>query len=149
MSKENGLQKEAFEFYYNLGKQRSLKAVAIQFKRSERTIAGWSSKYSWMDRVAQKDIDEAEGQEKQGLVLDVKVRYRQLFNSLITVFEKDFKAGKIKIKSIQDLERVVKLDLSMLEGAFDKVEGDGELTDEDRAVLDGILNALQHEVPKK
>ena len=42
LKKENSIQREAFEFYYNLGEKRSLKAVAIQYKRSERTVAGWT-----------------------------------------------------------------------------------------------------------
>lgn len=144
LSKENKLQREAFEFYYGLGNQRSLKAVASHFNRSERTVAGWSRDLNWVDRVKQKELDEAEGKEKQGLMLDVKVTYRKVLNNLLAVFSKDFKEGKIKIKSIQDLERVIKLDLLLMGDAVDKVENDGvELTEEDKKALDQIAQALK------
>ena len=143
LSKENGLQREAFEFYYGLGQQRSLKAVALHFTRSERTVAGWSRDYNWVDRCKQKEIDEAEGKEKQGLTLDVKVTYRKLLNNLLAVFNKDFREGKVKIKSIQDLERIIKLDLLLMGDAVDKVDGDGELTEDDRKALEAIAQALQ------
>lgn len=143
LSKENGLQREAFEFYYGLGQQRSLKAVALHFKRSERTVAGWSRDYNWVDRCKQKEIDEAKGKEKQGLTLDVKVKYRTFLNNLIALATKDFVEKKLRIKSIQDLERVIKLDLLLMGDVVDKVDGDGELTEEDRKSLDAIAQALQ------
>jgi len=144
LSKENKLQREAFEFYYGLGNQRSLKAVAIHFSRSERTVAGWSRDLNWVDRCKQKEMDEAEGKEKQGLMLDVKVTYRKVINNLLAVFSKDFKEGKIKVKSIQDLERLIKLDLLLMGDAVDKVENDGvELTEEDKKALDQIAQALK------
>lgn len=144
LSKENKLQREAFEFYYGLGQQRSLKAVAIHFSRSERTVAGWSRDLNWVDRCKQKEMDEAEGKEKQGLMLDVKVTYRKLLNNLMAVAVKDYKEGKLKVKSIQDLERVIKLDLLLMGDAVDKVENDGvELTEDDKKALDQIAQALK------
>ena len=79
IKQENSVQREAFEFYYGLGDQRSLKAVAIQFKRSERTVAGWSRMFSWVDRCTQRALDEAEGREKASMVLDVKTTYSVIF----------------------------------------------------------------------
>jgi hypothetical protein len=77
-------------------------------------------------------------------MLDVKVTYRKVLNNLLAVFSKDFKEGKIKIKSIQDLERVIKLDLLLMGDAVDKVENDGvELTDDDKKALDQIAQALK------
>ena len=45
LSKENELQRKAFELYYGLGDKRSLRAVAETIGRTERTVAGWSRIY--------------------------------------------------------------------------------------------------------
>lgn len=51
LSKENNLQKEAFEIYYHLGDKRSLKQVAEKIERTERTVAGWSRSFNWVDSL--------------------------------------------------------------------------------------------------
>ena len=144
LSKENSLQREAFDFYYGLGAQRSLKAVAVHFSRSERTVAGWSRSFSWVDRCTQREMDEAKGKEKQALVLDVKTTYRTLFNNLIAVAVKDFKDGKLKIKNVNDLEKVVKMDLALIDNPIDNVvSGEVKLEKEDKEAIDSLLSTIK------
>ena len=144
IKQENSVQREAFEFYYGLGDQRSLKAVAIQFKRSERTVAGWSRMFSWVDRCTQRALDEAEGREKASMVLDVKTTYRKLFNNLISVAVKDFKEGRLKIKNINDLEKVVKMDLALIDNPIDNmVSGEVTLGAEDKQAIDDLMKEIK------
>ena len=69
LNKENDLQREAFEIYYGLGKKRSLKAVAERVNRTERTVAGWSRAYNWVDRCYQREIEDAKAGEASKVAL--------------------------------------------------------------------------------
>lgn len=148
LSKENKLQREAFEIYYALGEIRSLKRVAEQVKRTERTVAGWSRDFSWVDRVKQREIEEAKNADKNALnsqTTDVKTRYRILINNLMAQASKDIKEGKLKIRNSQDLERVIKLDLLLMGESTEREEriGSTELSQADKDRLDEIAKLLE------
>lgn len=136
--------REAFEYYYSLGEKRSLSAVALQFRRTERTVAEWSRSFNWVDRCAQKDLEDADGKEKKALQLDVKTTYRKLFNNLIAEAVKDMKTGKLKIKNISDLEKVVKMDLALIDNPIDNmVSGEVSLSKEDKQAVDSLLSTIK------
>lgn len=130
LSKENSLQREAFEFYYHMGEKRSLKAVAHKVDRTERTVAGWSRTFNWVDRVKQREIEDAKnlrGEALNSQTTDVKTRYRILVNNLMSQFSKKIANGEVAIKTISDLERLVKLDLLLMGEAGDRQELIGAL----------------------
>lgn len=140
---ETNIQREAFELYYSLGEERSLKSVATHFGKSERTIANWSRDFSWVDRCTQRAVEESDSREKKAIQLDVKTNYRRLFNNLLAEAVRDFKAGKLKIKSISDLEKVAKLDLALIDSPIDAVGGEAKLNSEDKAAIDALLNTIK------
>lgn len=148
LSKENSLQKEAFEIYYHLGDKRSLKQVAEKIERTERTVAGWSRSFNWVDRVKQREIEDAvnEGTERlSAKTTDIKVRYRILMNNLIAMASKKIADGSLSIRNISDLERVVKLDLLLMGEATDRQDSTGstELSKADKERLDEIVKLLE------
>lgn len=148
LSKENNLQREAFELYYHLGDKRSLKQVADKIARTERTVAGWSRTYNWVDRVKQREIEDAinEGVNRvNAQTTDVKTRYRILMNNLIAQASKKVANGELSIKNIPDLERVVKLDLLLMGEATDRQDNTGstELSKADKERLDVIAKLLE------
>lgn len=147
LSKENDLQRKAFEIYYELGEKRSLKIVAETIGRTERTVAGWSRSYNWVSRVTQRNIEEA--QNKQGDVVntqltDVRTKYRILINNLMANFSKDVTEGKVKIKNVNDYEKLVKLDMLLMGEATDRVEAGGkvDLSQESKDKLDSIIRLM-------
>ena len=148
LSKENSLQKEAFELYYHMGDKRSLKAVGERIGRTERTVAGWSRSFSWVDRVKQREIGDAVNLGKAELskqTADVKTRYRILINNLLAKASEKIATGALVIKNVQDLERVVKLDLLLMGEATDKVDsstGVTEFSKADKDRLDSIAKLL-------
>jgi len=148
LNKENSLQKEAFEMYFYMGDKRSLRAVAEKIDRTERTVAGWSRSFSWVDRVKQREIADAGELGKAELnkqTADVKTRYRILMNNLMAKASTSIAEGKLVIKNVQDLERVVKLDLLLMGEATDKVDsssGVTELSKADKDRLDSITKLL-------
>lgn len=148
LSKENSLQKEAFELYYHMGDKRSLRAVAEKIERTERTVVGWSRAFSWVDRVKQREIEDAKnmgGNALNSQTTDVKTRYRILMNNLIAKASKQIAEGKLVIKNVQDLERVVKLDLLLMGEATDTTATTSttELSKADKERLDTIAKLLE------
>ena len=147
LSRENSLQKEAFEIYYHLGDKRSLKAVAEKIERTERTVAGWSRAFNWVDRVKQREIEDARnmgGNALNAQTTDVKTRYRILMNNLIAKASVKIAKGELAIRNVQDLERVVKLDLLLMGEATDREDtvATTELSQADKDRLDQIAKLL-------
>lgn len=149
LSKESHLQQEAFELYYSLGDKRSLKAVAEKIDRTERTIAGWSRAHNWVDRVKQREIEDAKNEALSTGALNaqttaIKTRYRILLNNLISLASKKIASGELNIKNIQDLERVIKLDLLLMGEATERADNSGamDLSPADKARLKEISDML-------
>lgn len=147
LSKEGALQKEAFEFYYHLGSQRSLRLVAEKFDRTERTVAGWSRSFNWVARVQQREIEEDKNLNTGNIsaqTTDVRTRYRIVLNNLIAKATKSIADGTLKIKTIKDLDTIIKLDLLLMGEATDKVElaGVAGFTKEDKEELKALLVSL-------
>lgn len=152
LSKENKLQREAFEIYYQLGDKRSLRAVSEKVGRTERTVAGWSRAYSWVDRVKQREIEDARNEALSSNALnaqttDIKTRYRIMINNLMAQASRKIASGELKIRNVQDLERAVKLDLLLMGEATDRQDNTGspktELSQADKDRLDEIAKLLK------
>ena len=149
LSKENSLQREAFEIYYQMGDKRSLRAVAEKVGRTERTVAGWSRAYSWVDRVGQREIEERKTTANSDNILaqtvDAKTRYRIMMNNLLAMASRKIASGELRIRNVKDLERVVKLDLLLMGESTERQENTGstELSQADKDRLDEIAKLLK------
>lgn len=150
LNKENSLQREAFEIYYQLGEKRSLRAVSVKVDRTERTVAGWSRAFNWVDRVKQREIEDAKNNTENKALLnsqttDVKTRYRIMLNNLMAIASRKIASGELAIKNVQDFERVVKLDLLLMGEVTDRGEqvGSTELSQADKDRLDTITRLLE------
>lgn len=147
LSRESDLQRKAFEIYYELGDKRSLKTVAETIGRTERTVAGWSRSYNWVSRVTQRNIEEAQNKHGDAVntqLTDVRTKYRILINNLMANFSKDVTEGKVKIKNVNDYEKLVKLDMLLTNEATDRVEVGGkvDLSQESKDKLDSIIRLM-------
>lgn len=145
--KETEIQKQAFDLYYGMGEKRCLEGVANQIGKSTRTIGEWSRRFNWKDRVVQREIEDSTVQgSASNAVIDAKAEYRKIIRALISTFVKDYKAGKIRIKNIQDLERVIKLDLALLgeEAVIEKKNV--ELSEEDRKAIFAVADSIKAEM---
>lgn len=150
LSKENPLQREAFEIYYQMDDKRSLRAVAEKIGRTERTVAGWSRAFNWVDRVSQREIEEHKNEEKNNSILaqtvDIKTRYRIMINNLMAQASRKIARGELAIRNVQDYERIVKLDLLLMGESTERNETTGtnttELSQADKDRLDEIVKLL-------
>ena len=130
-----------------MGENRSLRKVAERVDRTERTVAGWSREFNWVDRVKQREIEDAKnmgGNALNAQTTDVKTRYRILMNNLISKASEKIARGELSIRNIQDLERVVKLDLLLMGEATENNASSSttELSKADQDRLDAIAKLL-------
>jgi hypothetical protein len=111
---------EAFNYYYAM-KDRNLKAVAKHFGYGVRTVEKWSSEFAWQHRIHQRDSENAEKVEAKTnesiveSIVEVKARYLEIIKESIGIYVQNLKLGKVKVNSIQDLERLAKLEIYLRE----------------------------------
>lgn len=148
LTQENDLQRRAFELYYDLGDKRSLRSVAETIGRTERTIAGWSRNFNWVARVTQRNIENSQN-NREGAVntqlTDVRAKYRVIINNFMAELSKRVLKGEIRVRNIQDFERLVKLDLLLMGEATDRQEVAGnsmDLSQEAKDRLDTIAKLM-------
>ena len=148
LTKENELQSRAFEMYYGLGDKRSLRAVAETIGRTERTVAGWSRTFNWVARVTQRNIENSQNKREEAIntqLTDVRARYRVIINNFMAELSRRVVKGEIRVRNIQDFERLVKLDLLLMGEATDRAEVTGnsmELSKADQERLDEIAKLM-------
>ena len=148
LTQENDLQRRAFELYYELGDRRSLKSVAETIGRTERTIAGWSRNFNWVARVTQRNIENSQNRSEEAVntqLTDVRAKYRVIITNFMADLSRRVIKGEIKIRNIQDFERLVKLDLLLMGEATDRIEGAGtpmELSQDTKDRLDTIAKLM-------
>lgn len=108
--------RQVFETYYLMGADRSLNKLAKETGLSITTIKRYNSSFGWSKRVEQRDLDNSKEMEKRSneIVVNSKALYRETIKTLTDQFIRDVHEGKIKIRSILDFERIVRLDLELM-----------------------------------
>ena len=147
LSKETDLQRRAFEMYYGLGEKRSLKAVAKAIGRTERTVAGWSRSYNWVARVTQRNIENSQKAEEDAIntqLTAVRTSYRVIISNFMEEISQRVIRGELKVRNIQDFERLVKLDLLLMGEPTENTSSSNttELSKADQERLDAIAKLL-------
>ena len=132
-------REDAFDYYYGLGKDRTLNDVAERFGISVRTVAKWSTEHKWVERCAKMAAEDAVLQAGE----NVKGRYLSLLNDLVRQAEADFNRGKLKIKNILDLERVAKLHLALLDIPAEVISNEVNMTEDDRRLVDSLISEVK------
>lgn len=110
--------KEAFEYYYALGENRSIPQVAQKYAVSVPAVKKWSKSHNWQERVVQRDIEISKGLEKKTntTILNEKANYRRIIKETIA------KMAGVEVSNIKDLDTLVKLDLLLMGEATEKNE---------------------------
>jgi hypothetical protein len=126
MKTETLRHQEAFNHYYSLGETRSIPKVAREYSVSEAAVKKWSRAFGWQARIEQRDIENARRLEQKTntVVVNAKAQYRQIIRAAIGRWVEHFRAQKVPIGSIMDLERLVKLDLLLMGEATERSEHD-------------------------
>lgn len=160
IKRETARMAEAFEYYYLLGDDRSTLKVSQQFHVNHRTVQYWADSFGWPERVAQRDIEIAQELQRKTLkdIVDTKANYRKIIkiavkNLVDNLTEQDEEGNpKIKVTSIADLEKLVKLDM-LLMGEYTEVTktkaetvNQTALSPADRAALKDVVDAIVKDI---
>ena len=118
---------EAFEYYYSLGDKRNYQKVADKFQVSHTSIRKWSKNFNWKERIQQRDFQNAKELKKKTdkAIISEKANYRKIIKGAIGQFVKKLQSGEIEIKNVQDLEKLVKLDMLLMGEDTEKQGGEG------------------------
>jgi hypothetical protein len=145
--RENMEQKEGFEYYYSLGNDRNLQKVADEFEKAYRTIAEWSRQFNWQERVRERDDEVGEKLKEKSIdtVVEEKAKYRKIIKLAVTEFVKEMQNGNIKPQNIMDLERLIKLDLTLMgePAEVSETKNSHNITAEDRDAVNNLAGELK------
>jgi hypothetical protein len=116
VKEEKPIHKKAFEVYYQLGEERSIRKVAAKMNKSPATIQNWSGSFNWKERVEIRDATVQETLEKKVIdtVVSLKADYHKILKATILGAVQDIKDGKLKVESISDLRTVMEMDLKLM-----------------------------------
>jgi len=176
--KEELRNKEIYDLYYVMGKERSLARLREKLMSSKRpqdvlslkTLQRWSVAFNWQERIEQRDIEIGRGLEiktnetvisiKAAFKAEIKVQlsiFKTMLNKLIEKF-KESKENKekeiIEIKKIDDLKIVTDC-YEKLVRLYLSLIGEGaereerELRDADEKLFNKINSIIAKEQKRK
>ena len=127
--KEKEKHLDAFEYFYSLGGAASAencRRVADKFQMSERTFWNWYKNLGWKERVHLRNIEVAKGVEEKtnSTLIENKANYLSYVHKLFNDWKAKVDAGEVpvEIKSVSDVDKIVKLALLLQDEATDKTE---------------------------
>ena len=138
IKKETLKHKEAFEFYYSLGDVRSYQKVAEEYGVTLKAVAQWSKSFNWQERIAQRDIEIGQQLKEKTMdtIINEKANYRKIVKLAMSQLVESMRAGEMTYR-IQDLERLIRLDMYLLgeSEANVKVENTHTLSEQDKDMI--------------
>lgn len=121
---ESELQNNVFEYYYALGKGRSLGKVAEKFEVKLSTVEHWSNYFGWRDRIMDRQNEIARELARDIIRDAVKDRkeYREFIKSLINKGVERFNNEKLEPETISDVVALIKADIALTANTGEMVE---------------------------
>ena len=115
IANENLLQREAFETYYSLGdtRDRNLEKVSERHHVSVQTVRSWRRNFSWETRTLQRDAEVSAQLTKSSVasVAVAKAAFIGIVDDTIEQWKQNLAKGEIRLDTVVDLEKAVKLRL--------------------------------------
>lgn len=105
-------QRMMFETYYKMGESRSMAKLAKQIGRATRTIERWSNEFRWTSRIRERERQAAEFllmQKSAQEESETKKKHLTLIDASVAQWSKRLVEGKIRLRTVEDLERLIRL----------------------------------------
>jgi len=99
MKEPPALVREAFEYYYALGVDRSYSKVALKYHKALVTVEKWGKTYGWKAKVEEREIEKRKRATEQAIVekeLDHTQRNLKIIRRGILECAKAIQTGEIK-----------------------------------------------------
>lgn len=147
--KESATQAKAFIFYFELGDDRSIEAVANEFGKTKKTIYKWSHTYRWKERCAlkQQEINEKLLEHHVDLIVNMNADFLHLINKSMAIFSTNLHAGNVEVKTVLDFKNLVEM-FKKVAGEPEKIEvnstvnSTSTITEQDKETFDNLTNAI-------
>lgn len=113
MQTETARQKSAFEYFYSLGKDRTMGKVCDKFGVSRSAVKAWHDKYMWDERVEERDAEiarNAKEKDEDSFIAEMEGN-RKIIRAAMAEFIKKLKEGKVQVEKVRDAVNLLKLDM--------------------------------------
>ena len=119
MKKETLKHIEAFESYYQMGKNRSLRDLADTLGVSYTSVFNWSKAFNWGEKIKERDAEIAAKVKERSIEeeVDLRSQFNLGIESAVRLFLNNLNNGLVKVETIQDFERLGKLYLEFNKAA--------------------------------
>ncbi|QFG05668.1 terminase small subunit [Bacillus phage 035JT001] len=120
VKEEKQHHKEAFELYYLLPEgKRSIREVARQLKKAPSTIQCWADSFNWKERVEIRDANVRQQfkdiqKQNDDTLVSIKASFHKMLKVMIANAIGDIKKGKLRVENVNELVRIMELDLKLL-----------------------------------
>ena len=109
---------KAFEYFFQFGgapSQKNYERVANSIDVSKRTIERWSLAFKWKSRASERKAQFQSQLKKHTTksLLTTTDKYRAIIKKAIDRFENNLAADIVSVKTVEQFERLVKLDMSL------------------------------------
>jgi hypothetical protein len=144
------LVREAFNYYYALGNERSYARVALKFHKAVSTVEKWGKAYNWQAKVEEREVEKRKKVVEQAIVekeLDYTQRNLKIIRRGILEHAKAIQNGSLK-PSYKVLIELIEAERRIVTGNMGEVNVNhrielGKLTnDEIKKAIDEKLNKL-------
>lgn len=142
--------KQAFDFFYKLGGERSYYKVAQKFGVSGATIKNWSIKYEWQDRI--KELDMNNGKEvltgSDAAIIVEMNRNREIIKKGLSDFLKRLEKGEVQVDKVRDAVNLMKLDMEYaqfineLKHKYDEESVNVKISIDTKDTIDQLMSQL-------
>lgn len=129
-TRETKQNKEAFEYFYKLGADRTLQKVCKRFAKSRVWATAVAKKFDWKNRAAERDqdvqddsLDDYDAKLKQAKRENFKIISMIKGGLMEKLNELKGKAQRMEI-TITEFERIAKLELLMLGDPTERISDD-------------------------
>lgn len=114
---ETQRQKAAFEYFYELGKDRTYGKVCDKFGVSRAAVRAWADKYMWAERVEERDAEIARDMKSkdEDVFIAEMEKNRRVIKTSIEDFVKRLKEGKIQVDKVRDVVNLLRLDMDYVQ----------------------------------
>lgn len=106
---------QMFEYYYTLGEDRKLQAVADNFNISLTSVRKYSKQFNWDGRIEERDsqvLRELRDRNNEELVDNLDL-YRKVIKASVADYIKRLKDKKVKVESVKDFVKLVELEMKV------------------------------------
>lgn len=114
----------AFEYYWGLGEGRSYQPVADQFGVTKVTVGRWVAAEKWVEKLKERErqISARVAEGQVDAVAKAKLKYQGIVRSAVNDYVVRFKLKQVKVNTVSDLEKLIKLDLLLMGSATERIE---------------------------